>query len=54
MSTTEPQDLSYIERRILKAFTDYSGGDLESCALNLWPAIDDTAKRRRDGGVGSR
>ncbi|WP_371396762.1 hypothetical protein [Fretibacter rubidus] len=54
MSLNSGTDLSYIERRVVKAFYNYSEGDYESCALQLFPALDNTAKRRFGGGVGKR
>jgi len=47
-------DLSYIERRTVHALQHFSNRNMESCGLELWPAVDNTAKRRHGGGVGSR
>lgn len=51
----QPQtDLSHIRRRIYAALKHYAEGDFESCGIHLWPAVDNTAKRRHGGGVGYR
>lgn len=47
-------DLGYIERRAVQALQHFSNRNMESCGLELWPAVDNTGKRRHGGGVGSR
>ncbi|MEM9851943.1 MAG: hypothetical protein AAF761_08080, partial [Pseudomonadota bacterium] len=54
MFNNNSNDLGRVSRRILKSGQEYADGDLESCALQMWPALDNTSRRRYKGAVGKR